>query len=598
MSGGFANLNLLDDPYVASIPGFSSQFSAALLEIKLSSQVSRKPLDFTQYKGLIASSSRIGYEVGASLDMADLLAQSGGTSKATLDADSSGYSYIARMINWYENNWRRYGLASNPYGASGWPTTSYGSESGRYRFIYGSSVEPAQCVSWSQDKWSDAYALYKDVLYSIQTAIEAIDPAVSGAADINQYDYAALSTSARALALKEKQASDSFEKYVFGSDSDLSVGGVKVRKAYFTLTNIAGFLDTRFDLVGASLTSGSLVVSPRAGQDDTGAKLQFGLAPGFIPGLKVALSGDLTGGLSSIVEDYDEKTLEADPGEESWLGLKLEGSYDFGSLPLGNLGVRLSMFAPDFAVRPTTLAASAGADYDLAGAISASVHAEADFLLWNPRYVEDYSVMSYAGALVASGDYRGAGARLTMKYKKAGYGGLDGNDAADLFCASSAASDFDEAKLCDAVLADGGLYFRPAGLIGRDYGSVEGGVRLFAYGDKVLQSILGKGWYADLSIKMDDIIDLPLEIKLGYDHYENPGATIYEDQSNWPTKGLLANSTLTCDLVLKPSDSLRISMEASDADSGCKTDTSRVVSLGLYARLLFDASGARPVLSK
>jgi len=106
-------------------------------------------------------------------------------------------------------------------------------------------VEPIQYVAWTQEKWSDALALYKDVLYSIQQAIEAIDPNISSAATINQYDYAALSAGEKALVLKEKQASESFEEYVFGSSSSLSIDGIKLRKAYLALSNIAGAIDAR-----------------------------------------------------------------------------------------------------------------------------------------------------------------------------------------------------------------------------------------------------------------------------------------------------------------------------------------------------------------
>lgn len=557
-------------------------------------------IDYTQYQGILASRQQLGYEVGLTLDLANLIDYSAAATAGTVDANSDGYSYLIRMVNWYENNWQRYGLASNPYSDGSWPTTSYGSESGRTRFIYGHGVEPIECVVWTQAKWSDALALYKDVLYSIQQAIEKIS-AYSDVGEMSRYTYDTLSESEKEKVLREKQASESFNEYVYGSSSALSIAGLKVRKAYFLLSNIGGIFDARFDLTGAQLSSGVLVGSSRAAQECSGGLVRIGLAPGFIPGLDLSAAIDFTGGIASVVQDYNSKSFEYDPGEKSWMGLQLKAGYRFDNIWDGELGLSFTALAPDLIVRPLTLAGSLGAEYVRNGMISVRGAAEGDFLIWNPRYVSTsvQQVLSWAGAIAGSADYRGAGGRLSLKYKKAGYGSAydSGNSAADVFYAFSAAGDFDEAKICDAMLGDAGLYFKPAGLLGRDYGKIEAGARVFLYGtDSALFSasaLKGWGWYATLTGKLEDLVNIPLDLNMGIEHYTNASAfSGYSDYSAYPQAGLLTNSRLTASLVFRPTDSLHISIEGSDSDSGWKTDTGREMTLGLYARLIFD-SGTR-----
>ena len=491
------------------------------------------------------------------------------------------------MIDWYDANRLRYGLASNPFG-SAWPSTAYGSETGRYRFIVGERVEPIGWVTWSDEKWADARALYTDMKKAILDSIEAISTDVnSGSGNhINQYTYAALSDVRKALVLKEQEAYDRFLSEVFGEDSSFSIYGLRFRKAYLAVTNLAGFLDARLDFAGSRLSVGSLVASPRAGQDDSGTALRLGLATGLVQGLSLSMAGNFAGGIPSTAEDYDTYTMEYDPGESAWFGLGIDAAYDLSRfLPAGKFVLRLDLLAPDLAERPLTLAASLAAAYRVDGNLSLDLEAELDGLLWDERFVDDASTLGLAAALDLSADYMGIGARLAAAWKTAGYGGYGGNSLQDQFAGFSAHSDFTSAAAGNAAMADLGFSYAPAAMTGLDLGYVKAGANVFLYGDSM--AFLGLGWYGDLCLRLLDLCGIPLEIELGYYRYSNSDNGGYLDAGNWPVAGFLDDSGISASIAWNITDDIELTLGARDYDSGWKLDTGRVLEVSAFTTVSF-----------
>ncbi|MBN1243251.1 MAG: hypothetical protein JXA15_11165 [Spirochaetales bacterium] len=583
-TAGFADFNLLRDPFVADVPGLTGGLFLADVELIFSATATRGGIDRTWYEDQYRVERTFGYEAGLKFDLAELLAVESATYEADFDADTSGYPEIQRMIDWYVDNRERYGMA-----AIAWPTTSYGASSGRYRFIYGNTAEPIEWVSWTQDKWSDARALYTDLRDAILGAIENISGDVtSGSGDpINQYAFRLLTAEQQEAVLQEMEAYTRFEEYVFGSDSTLSIGGVKVKAAWLSLTNLFGLLDLRFDFLGSALSTGALVRSPRASQDEAGSSLRLALAPGFVPGLSFSITAAASGGIESVVEDYNTKTMEWYPGESSWIGAKLAAAYDFERLIGHELSVSLELLAPDLLVRPEHLAASLGIDYELRGALSVDAALELDAILWNDRYLEgDPSELSLAFGADFSADWLGFGLEGAAAFKQYGYGGWGGNLLEDRFDGVSLWGDFDAAKAGNALGAELGVDISPAAFLGMDLGALRGGYRILVYGVESL-AMQGAGWYGELELRTHELLGLPLALTLGAERWTNNGLVSYADSGAWPLPGLLDDVSWTASLVWDPTERFEVELSASGAESGWKVDTSQVVSLGLYSTIKF-----------
>jgi len=584
VSAGFVENNLFGNPFVEDIPGLSGELGDATVELRLSSLAFLSAIDRSLYKGVESEERRMGFEAGLSLDLADLLDLGSASSEDDFNADTSGYPFIQRMLDWYVNNRARYGLP-----AQTWPTTSYGMSSGRYRFIYGNTAEPIEWVVWTQEKWSDARSLYTDLEDIINAAIEAVSPDVTSGSHetINQYDYLSLTPQAQRLVLLEQEAAASFQDHVYGSDSSLAQNGVKIRNAWLTLTDVFGVMNARFDFKGPLLSVGSLVRSPRTAQEESGPLLALSMAPGLIPGLSVSLSTAITGGTPSVAEDWNTKSMELFPGHPAWVGAKLSAAYDFYALTGQDLRVSLDALAPDLAVRPDSFALSASARYALAGILSVDVAAEFNALLWNDRYVEgDASVFAMAAALDASAAWNGLGGSIRAAYKTAGFGGWGGNDADDLFPAADLWSDFDAAKLGTAVAVQAGVKLDPSAILGRRLLVLEGGFGMLLYGQAAL-AVQGSGWFADAALDFQDLIGAPLSVDLTVSSWTNHGLVLYDDSVNWPVPGLLADLTLDLAVRWAPSEHFELSLVARDSDSGYKRDTYRVTSVGVYATVSF-----------
>ena len=308
VSSGIVFNNLANNLFVSSIPGLSGTTNLSNIELLISSEIFNPENQFSLYKGIFSSSSGLGFSAGIVMNVADLFDTTKSASKTSFTSDTSGYPLIQKMIDWYVNNRDRYGLPATPFGTS-WPSTSYGASAGRYRFITGNTVEPIEWVVWDQAKWSDARALYQDIKNAIEATIEAMTTSVTtgGGEHINQFDFRTLPADQQALVIKEQEASDSFNSYVYGSSASFAINGVTIEKGWLSFTNIAGVLDARLDFTGASMRQGALVASPRAVQEKSGLALTLAMRRGLLPGLGLSLGSFVSGGTASKTEDWNTK---------------------------------------------------------------------------------------------------------------------------------------------------------------------------------------------------------------------------------------------------------------------------------------------------
>lgn len=580
--------NLLKSPYVADIPGLSSKLVGSGINIKFSDGVSRSYLDSYQQLEDVRHSTRMGFEAGVTFDAANLYKFTAETNKTSSNGDSSFYNLLQPMIDWYENNHGRYGMAASPYPSGSWPTDNYdASTSGRTRFIYGKTAEPLSCVAWDFTKWYDAQKLVSEIKLKIELAIDKISPDASSGKIVDQYAYAKLTGAARRLAQAELEAWTAFHLVTDREDSYAKVEDL-VKAAYVRFTNIGGVLDARLDFGGVSLSNGSLVPSGRLDQPDSGPALALALPAGLVPGFSLAATADLVGGSPAVVEDWLTKDSEALPGEASWLGLRLKGGY---SLP-DVANVSLSILWPDLAERPATIGATVNADLHRKGSLAYNLALEASFLLWQDRYLSaPANVTAFAGGIDADLTVFGATPRLLALYKSAGFWGEGGNDAEDRFPGLDLREDFNYAKVKDALALDFGLGFDPAAFLGNmKIVSAKGGYKLFLYDlAKNGLAALGQGWYAGLDLSLLDLAELPLSFSAEITNYTNWGiyAGKYDDWNKAPAAGLLSGLTWSASLAWEPTKEIVISLKGSGHESGWRMDTQPVVAVGLEAMIKF-----------
>jgi hypothetical protein len=580
---GFGDLNVLGSPYYADIPGISSSYATSLLSIAFSDGFALSYLDLSQYQQEFRAEDRIGYEFGITVDTANMLAWTAPVSKWSDNSDYSWYSYLQPMIDWWENNERRFGLSEDPYGGAGWPTTSYGMSAGRYQFIYGSTVEPIQWVAWDDTKWGDARALFTDIKAKILAQIELISSDVTSSAGISQYDFENLTPAQQELVRAELRAYYEFNTVCGGYETKAALSTPGIKSAYLAFTNLFGFMNARVEFLGAKLATGSYLVTPRASAPASGPALTFSLAPGVFTGFDASIAAGLTGGLPAIVENYETRILEAWPGEASWFGLKAKAGYEVDDV----LDVDLTIYWPDMIVRPLTLGANLQARWTLDGELSAEVFGEASFLTWQDRYVPSTPIeIGYAGALDASVSYFGATFHALALYKNAGFYGAGGSETSDRFSGVDLLSDFGSSKLVDSLAADAGFSYDFWLLTGMRLATIDAGYRLFLYG---LTDPIAQGWYANATITFEDLLNIPVWLSIGATNYKNWSQYDEEfaDFNVGPTAGLLTGLTWNLALVVAPTDKIELSLNASGKDSGWRMDTSQVISVGFNAVVSF-----------
>jgi len=580
--------NLLESPYVSDVPGVSSGLTGASVALKFSDGASYSYLDLSQRLDEILRETRMGYEAGVVFDAANLYTYLAQTTKYGSNGDSSFYLLLQPMIDWYENNWARFGMAASPYSTGVWPSDNYdASSSGRTRFIHGRTVEPINYVSWDFTKWYDAQKLVNEVKLRIELAIDGISPDASSGKIVDQYALQKLPADKRALAQRELKAWTDFHVIADGVDSKASLKGPNFQSAFVRLSNIGGVLDARLDFAGVRLYNGALIPSSRLDQTATGPALGLALPVGLVPGLSLSATTSLVGGGASVAENYETKNSEALPGEASWLGVKVKAGYAI----LDTASVNFSLLWPDAIVRPLTIGATLDGKLAQRGALSYSIACETSFFLWQDRYIaKPVDVLAYSGGVDALVSAFGFSPRALVLYKSAGFWGQGGNDSEDRFPGVDLRGDFNSAKLKDAAAIEGGLGFDPEAFIGMKTLSVEGGYRLFVYDlSSATLAALGQGWFGSISLSLLDLAELPVALSLKATNYTNWGlyGGKYSDWGKAPAAGTFTGIAWSAGIDWDPSKDIRLSLEGSGRETGWRMDTRRLLAVGLKASIKF-----------
>ena len=192
--------NIDKNETVKEIPGLSNDYDAEL-NVVIKGGFSKAGEWAVEKEDGIEYRNEVGYEAGLAVDLAVLDKLSSGSSASSYSetSNTNHYSLIQPMIDWYEASWKKYGLPSPSAlgfpGGNPWPATSYGSSTGHYQFIKGSTVEKASDVVWDSKKWADAEALYQDIKTTITNAINALSSDEFGTSDVNQIEYQSKSDS-------------------------------------------------------------------------------------------------------------------------------------------------------------------------------------------------------------------------------------------------------------------------------------------------------------------------------------------------------------------------------------------------------------------
>lgn len=309
-SSGIRNID--QNATVDEVPGLSSEYSADI-GVKLKGSFSRASEWGVEKEDGIEWKSGIGYEAGLSVDMAKVYSAFEGTKNYNETSDTNHYSLIQPMIDWYEANASKYGLPYSPFEGqitgSRWPTTDYGSSSGRYQFINGSTVEPASDVNWTSTVWADAALLYNDVKYYIERAINQLNTDVFTTGDISQAEYADMYDADKNKAEMKMKAKRDFAAVASGRGTSKSIKDA-ISSGYVSITNIGGVLDARIDFLGKRLTAGEKLFSYLAGQSTTGSALTLSMKKGFVPGLEASVFTGIAGGKKQEAENFDTDALD------------------------------------------------------------------------------------------------------------------------------------------------------------------------------------------------------------------------------------------------------------------------------------------------
>ncbi|MDC7223409.1 MAG: hypothetical protein PQJ60_06675, partial [Spirochaetales bacterium] len=170
------------------------------------------------------------------------------------DLDDSYYDLIQPMIDWYEDHRYEYDLDERV-----WPTTSYGSDTDRYQFIYGTTVLDIEDVDWTEDLWSDARLLYVEVQGIVEEEINEISSDIDTEAGEELDQFTDLSGSDLEAAELEVEAWDDYEESVYGSDED----SLPFEDTTLEFMNILGVMDGGLYFQADTLEIGEMIESTR-----------------------------------------------------------------------------------------------------------------------------------------------------------------------------------------------------------------------------------------------------------------------------------------------------------------------------------------------
>lgn len=581
--------NIDKNETVKEVPGLSNDVDAEL-NVSIKGSFSRAGEWSVEKEDGIEDRSGIGYEAGLGIDLDLLNKAAAGTSASYVEtSNKNSYSLIQPMIDWYEANWKKYGLPSPaglnfPSGAP-WPTTSYGSSNQRYQFIKGSTVEKASDVVWTSTKWADAQALYKDIETVIKTAIDQLEYTSMGTSDVDQFEYQKMSDSLRKKAQLKMRAKSEFTKVSKGKASSAELKDA-VSSAYIKITNIAGVADTRIDFLGKRLTVGKNITSYLAGQTEGGAAVEVSLKPGLIPGLQAGFAAGLAGGEDQQAEDYDSTALEYYEGLDGELAFKAAARYSVFIEPFStNVYAGAEAVYSDALVSNKNFAIDAYASVERAGFISFDAGIEGMFLNYKDRDTEDGDYES-AFSAAFNANVRGFGARLSAEgqYKTKYFSHETYNTTEDRFYGYTSDSDYYVANLKDAALAKVTLAFNPQYFIYYDVVEVKAGAEFFMYDSKVN----GIGALAGIEAGFEDLFNIPVTLFANARYYENSELTEWDDYAGLPEQGLIDFTQLRAGVKFTPVRQLELTCEYVSSPSYSRYNSERISSFTLNGKIKLD----------
>lgn len=577
--------NFTGSSTTSATPGVSAEVDSSNLSLTLDGKASLPSVRPVRTSDGDWKVDSVGYEVGLKVDGLKAWTFTPGTSRTSSSSTDSSYSRVQAMVDWYENNKARFGLPENPFGAAGWPGSSYGSETGRYVFLKGSEAEGASDVVWSSQRWADALALSNDIQAKIEYAIDHLASDVVSTGDVDQYVYQALTAEGKKKALNKQRALKSFRKVVSGTSTSAAFQGPQLSSAWVALANLGGLVDLRADFLGATLQTGALIRSPRASQSESGAVVSMGLNPSVLPGFSARVAVDAVGGIAQTVENWDTSPLEFDPGEEAELGVLVQlGSS--GWVPGWNSEWNwdAAVLLPDGTVRPGNLSTSTRASWKTLGDLSTEGTTEVQWLRWSGRYE---STVADAWAWAAQGQVSWVGLTPGVKYrwKGAGFGGTGGNRTQDRYPGVSAQGDFDAVSVGSASFAEASFRLDPRGWLGWSAAWLEGSVN--GLGSGMVPGETGWGWLARLGLDARDLWALPLTAEFGLSSYENRHLTKWGDSGQWDPQTVLDQLTWRSTLRFTPIKNLGFTGEVSLTPSSSRRDGSRIVAAHVLTTIQF-----------
>lgn len=586
-SSGIRNID--QNATVDEIPGLSSEYSADI-GVKLKGSFSRASEWGVEKEDGIEWKSGIGYEAGLSVDMAKVYSAFEGTKNYNETSDTNHYSLIQPMIDWYEANASKYGLPYSPFEGqittgSRWPTTNYGSSSGRYQFINGSTVEPASDVNWTSTVWADAELLYNDVKYYIERAINQLDTDVFSTGNISQAEYADMDDAKKNKAEMKMKAKRDFAAVASGRGTSKSIKDA-VTSGYVSITNIGGVLDARIDFLGKRLTAGEKLFSYLAGQSTSGSALTLSMKKGFVPGLEASLFTGIAGGKKQEAENFDTDALDYWRGiDGEWsAGGKARYTTYFENLG-GTLQAQVQGIWSDILVADKNFAVDAGVSYKADGFVNYGAGVEAMFLNWKDREDanSDYRT-AYSGLANANVGAFGAEIDLLAQYKTSAFEHRIWTSE-DRFYGYSLDSDYYIANAKPAAKLRGTLKFNPQYFVNYDFIDISAGYEAFIYGENF--SFDGQGIFGKVSVGIEDFTTIPLTLYGGMNYYKNKNLPVWADYENLPAQNFLDFTKISAGISFSPARYFELSAEYTSNPSYSRRNAERISSFTLNGTLKF-----------
>ncbi|MDC7126722.1 MAG: hypothetical protein PQJ46_14220 [Spirochaetales bacterium] len=472
-----ANENMSDTLTTEDIPGvtINSTFLSTLLNVDIGGYLSDKAeIDRAYLSGDITSNEKddllekaAKWRFSSSINLAAALLDD----ESSIDDDDSNENYydiLQTMIDWYENNRFEFGLPKLV-----WPTTEYGSETGQTQFITGSTVTDIEDVEWTEAIWYDARLLYDEVKKMIELRINAISSDIDIQANDDLPDQFNLSGDALTLAKLEKRAWEEYQAYVFGASTSTAIEDV-LYNTKLEFTNIAGIFDFCFSWQTNYLSVGDMIESNRAAQDEKGLGASVSITDAIIPGLTGGLRFQMSGGQSTIAEDWSTLSSEEYDGEASDKGILFNTQYAFKNnfkyselnTLIGFEGGVLDIMHPINSAGSLTLNTTLNVPmqphfirrYNGNASFDLNLDAEGNILGYDDEYQEGEEALGYAAGGLLTLDYCGIQPSVYFRWKSEEYGGDDyGNCVEDRFTERSLDDDFDNTSLSSAMALEYGL---------------------------------------------------------------------------------------------------------------------------------------------